>query len=87
MRIDPSTQRHIDDHLQQAEFSLRVVASFACLEGTPGIEKVGIAQARIAEARTWVKMHLPVAKEAPPRPGPLPSAALIMRRRRMGIGS
>jgi hypothetical protein len=85
MRVDPSTQRHIDDHLQRAEFSLRVVASFACLEGTPASEKVGIAQARIAEARVWVKMQLPVAMETPMKPGPLPSAALLLRRRRMGI--
>lgn len=85
MRVDPPAQRHIDDHLQQAEFSLRVVANFACLENTPVLAQVRDALARVGEAREWINHKLPVPGNGPLRPGPLPSAALLMRRRRMGI--
>lgn len=85
MRVDPSTQRHIDDHLQRAEFSLRVVANFQCLENTPALAQVRKALAQTGETREWVKSKLIVATPYPLRAGPLPDAARLLRRRRMGI--
>lgn len=59
MRVDPSTRRHLEDHLGQAEFALRVAANFDCLKGTPAHGSVRAALARVAEARGWIRESLP----------------------------
>lgn len=60
MPVHPSTRQHLDDHLGQAEFALKVVANFECLHGTPAHDSVRAALARVAEARSWVKAQLAV---------------------------
>lgn len=68
MPVPPSTRQHLDDHLGQAEFALKVAANFDCLKGTPAHESVRAALARVAEARDWVRQQLavetPVVKPA-----------------------
>lgn len=61
MPVAPSTRQHLDDHLGQAEFALKVAANFACLQGTPAHEAVRAALAQVAAARTWVGERLAVA--------------------------
>ena len=58
MPVAPSTRSHLDDHLGQAEFSLKVAANFDCLKDTPAHEAVRVALARVAEARRWVRERL-----------------------------
>lgn len=68
MPVPPSTRQHLDDHLGQAEFALKVTANFDCLKGTPAHANVRAALARVAEARDWVRQQLavetPVVKPA-----------------------
>lgn len=60
MPVAPSTRSHLDDHLSQAEFALKVAANFDCLKGTPAHESVREALARVVEARGWVREKLAV---------------------------
>ena len=60
MPVHPSTRQHLDDHLGQAEFALKVAANFECLQGTPAHDSVRAALARVTEARGWVKAQLSV---------------------------
>ena len=53
MPVAPSTRSHLDDHLGQAEFALKVSANFECLKDTPAHAAVRAALARVAEARSW----------------------------------
>lgn len=64
MPVAPSTRRHLDDHLGQAEFALTIAANFDCLKGTPAHESVRAALARVAEARGWVREELVVESPA-----------------------
>jgi hypothetical protein len=52
MPVAPSSRSHLDDHLGQAEFALKVAANFDCLKNTPAHEAVRAALARVAEARS-----------------------------------
>ena len=58
MPVAPSTRSHLDDHLGQAEFALKVSANFDCLKDTPAHAAVRAALARVAEARSWVRERL-----------------------------
>ena len=64
MPVAPSTRSHLDDHLGQAEFSLKVAANFDCLKDTPAHEAVRAALARVAEARRWVREGLAIEQAA-----------------------
>lgn len=81
MGVDPSTRRHLDDHLGQAEFALKVAANFECLRGTPAHEAVRAALSEVATARTWVGTQLQVS---PPFFGTaVPAYASVAERRRI----
>ena len=54
MPVPPSTRQHLDDHLGQAEFALKVAMNFECLKGTPAHDSVRAALAQVGQARTWV---------------------------------
>jgi hypothetical protein len=71
MPVDSSTRSHLDDHLGQAEFALKVASNFDCLKDTPAYEAVRAALARVAEARGWVRERLTVESPAV-RSGPIP---------------
>ena len=60
MPVHPSTRQHLDDHLGQAEFALKVAMNFECLKGTPAHDSVRAALAQVGLARTWVKEKLAV---------------------------
>ena len=62
MPVAPSTRSHLDDHLGQAEFALKVSANFECLKDTPAHAAVRAALARVAEARRWVREGLVVER-------------------------
>ena len=62
MPVDPSIRSHLDDHLGQAEFSLKVASNFDCLKDTPAHDAVRAALARVAEARRWVREGLAVER-------------------------
>ena len=62
MPVDSSTRSHLDDHLGQAEFALKVSANFVCLKNTPAHAAVRAALARVAEARSWVRERLAVER-------------------------
>lgn len=64
MPVAPSTRSHLDDHLGQAEFALKVSANFDCLKGTPAHEAVRVALVRVGEARRWVREWLAVEQQA-----------------------
>ena len=85
MPVDPSTRSHLDDHLGQAEFSLKVAANFDCLKDTPAHEAVRVALARVAEARGWVRERLAVERPAV-RSGhtPLGQGLPLNRKERLG---
>ena len=76
MPVTSSTRSHLDDHLGQAEFALKVAANFDCLKGTPAHESVRAALARVAETREWVREKLAVEPTAmkPTEPISLPVA-------------
>ncbi len=81
MGVHPSTQRQLEDHLGQAELSLKVAASFECLKGTPAQEFLRAALAQVAEARKNVRTTLQVSQ-----PGvgpPLPAYESLAQRRRI----
>jgi hypothetical protein len=85
MPVDPSTRSHLDDHLGQAEFSLKVVANFDCLKDTPAHEAVRAALARVAEARGWVRERLAVERPAlRPYQAPLGQGLPLNRKERLG---
>ena len=85
MPVDPSTRSHLDDHLGQAEFSLKVAANFDCLKDTPAHEAVRAALARVAEARGWVRERLAVERPAlPPYQAPLGQGLPLNRKERLG---
>ena len=48
MPVPPSTRKHLDDHLGQAEFALNVALNFDCLKGTPAHDHVRAALAQVA---------------------------------------
>lgn len=85
MPVDPSIRSHLDDHLGQAEFSLKVASNFDCLKDTPAHDAVRAALARVAEARRWVREGLAVE-----RPGvssaqvPLGQGLPLTRKERLG---
>ena len=62
MPVAPSTRSHLDDHLGQAEFALKVSANFECLKDTPAHAAVRAALAQVAEARRWVREGLVVER-------------------------
>ena len=64
MPVAPSIRSHLDDHLGQAEFALKLAANFDCLKSTPAHEAVRAALARVAEARAWVGAKLAVDSPA-----------------------
>lgn len=80
MAVTPSTRRHLDDHLGQAEFALKVAANFECLQGTPAHETVRAALTQVAEARTWVRTKLSVSHPIV-GPGSLAYETVVERRR------
>jgi hypothetical protein len=85
MPVDASTRSHLDDHLGQAEFSLKVAANFDCLKDTPAHEAVREALARVAEARGWVRERLAVERPTmPPYQAPLGQGLPLTRKERMG---
>jgi hypothetical protein len=85
MPVDPSTRSHLDDHLGQAEFALKVAANFDCLKNTPAHEAVRVALARVAEARGWVRERLVVERPAlRPYQAPLGQRLPLNRKERLG---
>ena len=64
MSVDPSTRRHLDDQLGQAEFALKVASNFECLKGTPAHDAVRLALTQVAGARNWVHESLTVERAA-----------------------
>ena len=64
MPVAPATRQHLDDHLGQAEFALKVVTNFDCLKGTPAHESVRVALAQVAQARAWVREKLAIETPA-----------------------
>ena len=85
MPVDPSTRSHLDDHLGQAEFALKVAANFDCLKATPAHEAVRVALARVAEARGWVRERLAVERPAlRSYQAPLGQGLPVNRKERMG---
>ena len=84
MPVDPSTRSHLDDHLGQAEFSLKVPANFDCLKDTPAHEAVRAALARVAEARGWVRERLAVERPVlRPYQAPLGQGLPLNRKERL----
>jgi len=81
MAVAPSTRSHLDDHLGQAEFALKVAANFDCLNGTPAHESVRAALARVAETRAWVRENL--TAEAPAIKPPEFALQSVAERRRI----
>lgn len=85
MAVAPSTRRQIDDHLQRAEFSLRVASKFACLHDTAAEPVIREALARVGAARAWVKEKLPVETSAmKPHLPPLGEGLPLTRKERFG---
>jgi hypothetical protein len=85
MSVDPSTRRHLDDHLGQAEFALKVAANFECLKGTPAHDAVRLALTQVAGARNWVHESLAVERAAVKTEFPLVGQGLpLSRAERMG---
>ena len=85
MPVDPSTRSHLDDHLGQAEFALKVASNFDCLKNTPAHEAVRVALARVAEARGWVRERLAVERPAlRSYQAPLGQGLPVNRKERMG---
>lgn len=80
MSVGSSIRSHLDDHLGQAEFALKVAANFDCLKDTPAHEAVRVALARVAEARSWVRERLTMATPAV-RPADLAYQTVAERRR------
>ena len=58
MSVASSTTQHLDNHLGQAEFALKVASNFDCLKGTPAHEAVHAALAQVGGARTWIRQNL-----------------------------
>jgi hypothetical protein len=85
MPVAPSTRSHLDDHLGQAEFALKVSANFECLKDTPAHEAVRAALARVAEARGWVRERLAVERPVlRPYQAPLGQGLPLNRKERLG---
>ncbi|MEO5959722.1 MAG: hypothetical protein ABIZ49_04180 [Opitutaceae bacterium] len=85
MPVAPSTRSHLDDHLGQAEFALKVSANFDCLKDTPAHEAVRAALVRVAEARSWVRERLAVDQPAmKPFQPPLGQGLPQTRKERLG---
>lgn len=80
MPVAPSTRSHLDDHLGQAEFALKISANFDCLKDTPAHEAVRAALARVAEARRWVREQL-ATKTPAVKPADLAYQTVAERRR------
>jgi len=57
MSVDPSTRRHLDDHLGQAEFALKVASNFECLKGTPAHDAVRLALTQVRGRGTGCANH------------------------------
>lgn len=83
---DPShTAQHIDDHLGQAEFALKVASNFDCLKGTPAHDAVRAALARVGEAKGWVRQNLAAQRfvavtPKPARTSPAEQHRIVQRR-------
>ena len=85
MPVDSSTRSHLDDHLGQAEFALKVSANFDCLKDTPAHEAVRAALVRVAEARRWVRERLAVEQPAmKPYQAALGQGLPLTRKKRLG---
>ncbi len=85
MPVDSSTRSHLDDHLGQAEFALKVSANFDCLKDTPAHEAVRVALVRVAEARRWVRERLAVEQPATKHyQAPLGQGLPLTRKERLG---
>ena len=84
MPVAPSTRSHLDDHLGQAEFALKVSANFDCLKDTPAHEAVRVALTRVAEARSWVREQLAVERAmVKPWQQPLGEGLPLTRKQRL----
>ena len=85
MPVHPSTRQHLDDHLGQAEFALRVAVNFECLKGTPAHDSVRAALAQVGLARTWVRDKLAVEQVTmKPYVAPLGEGLPFTRKQRLG---
>lgn len=63
MAVPSSVRKHLDDHLSQAEFALKVAANFACIQTTPAYANVRAAMVQVEEARKAVRQHITVSGE------------------------
>lgn len=84
MDVPPSTREHLDGHLGQAEFELRVAGNFECLRGTPAHDQVREALARVADARRWLRETVEVRPAVRPKPLPLGQGLPFTRQERLG---
>ena len=85
MPVHPSTRQHLDDHLGQAEFALKVAMNFECLKGTPAHDSVRVALAQVAQARIWVKEKFVVEQPTiETRLPPIGQGLPITRHQRLG---
>lgn len=73
MPVALSTRKHLDDHLGQAEFALKVASDFDCLKGTPAHAQVSATLAQVAEARTWIIKNVELERR-PAAAGPRPAS-------------
>jgi len=85
MGVHVSTKRHIDDHLGHAEFALKVVVSFRCLQDTPAHAAVREALSQVAKARRVVHEEIIAEKPkavaiVPAIPTPAERARTVHRR-------
>ena len=85
MSVSSHTAQHIDDHLVQAEFALKVASNFDCLKGTPAHDAVCVALAQVVEAKSWVRQNLAekrsvLAPAEPARISPAEQHRIIQRR-------
>ena len=64
MPVASSTRQHLDAHLGQAEFALKVIVNFDCLKNPPAHESVHAALAPVGEARGWIRQNLEIEQPA-----------------------
>jgi hypothetical protein len=80
----PEHPPHLDDHLGQVEFALKVAANFECLKGTPAHDSVRSALAQMEQARTRVREKLAVKTTImKPYQAPLGQGLPLTRKERM----
>lgn len=84
MNLHRSTPAQLNDHLGQAEFSLKVAANFDCLKGTPAHQQVCEALAQVALARTHVREQIATERPLAPRPASAGEGLPLTRKERLG---